>query len=842
MHLWSRCKKPLGVLALAFAIILAFSSVLAGFDGLVVTAVYLFAIAIPGGILYLCLNARFGREPKGFIETLFFSNVAGFAILQGSAWLLTRSSLYSLPATFALEAAVLGCVVLLTRKELLGVLRTGTGNLITLSVEEGVYFLIIAGVVLILMTPVLLAYSHGLLIGGDTAVFTELGYRIATQGAWPDLSAVWYPYAPAGGVAPGMPVLYAVLASATGAVPITLAGPIAIIPVILAPLGMFVLIRRFARRSIAIYGLPIVWMLSPWQAQPLYFNNLFPAALFGIFPDSLFGIPAYVATLVLLVDLLNGKGSQWMEASLLSVAVLLTALDNQLNFLFLLLTIPLFWLETAWFRGFRWSTIRFVLAILPTLLLLPPYLEPHSAAATSPAFSGGKLSGSMFTQIDWSSLLGPGSPLDAYNLLEVALFLVVGLVVIDVTIRRLRNRKDASGGGTPHGVYLMGFLGLMAIYLSVSAVGLVLIGINETRFLEFVPIPLYPLLGIGFDLIMRWHSPQSLVNPPDEKFGDRTPLTRTLRRHPATRVLGRLPGVLLLALVVCSTVSGAWSVSGNVQSATRPQEVFTPDLKAASEWLRVHAPPGAVLAVDEMSGNSALEVIRDYTGDVVVSRPRFDLPLVLYETPSPGNLSYFYENLVMTDPTYANALAASQSLKMDYYIFQKGFSDQEIAAFSYLSYFPLVYSNPQVDIFEFVPGSPLGFVPAVSYCQIDPSLTSVYSPTGFDVQFGLPNRPNSVSSVSPDGVDGVNVTYCLDVPQPGTYLLYVHRIVFQTSEYLIVGVNGMPVGSIYFPQSGPAYGTMLALSLPAGPMRLSLTVEGTIGWVDPIDYLVLHYE
>ncbi|MDG6913514.1 MAG: hypothetical protein JRN35_10610 [Nitrososphaerota archaeon] len=848
MFLLSKSKKPLGVLALSFALILVCSSILAGLVGLVVAAVYLFAIVVPGGILYLCLNARFNRGPKGFIETLFLSNVAGFALLQGCGWLLTRSSLYSLPATLLVEVAIVACAVLLARKELLGSCRAGIGSLLSVSGEEGLYFLIIAGVVLLVMTPVLLIYAHGFLIGGDTAVFTELGYRIATQGGWPDLSAVWYPYAPAGGAAPGMPVLYAVLASATNVVPITLAGPLAIIPVILSPLGMYVLIRRFARRSIAVYGLPIVWMLSPWMDQPLYFNSLFPAAFYGIFPDSLFGIPAYIATLILLVDLLNGKGSQWMEVCLLSLAMALTALDNQLDFFFLLPAIPLFWIETSWFRGIKWTTFRYVLSLLPTLILLPPYLEPHAAAAASPAISGGKLSVSMFTQFDWTILFTDSSPLGIYTVFEVVLVLLVGFALVTVTFRRLRKGKDAAGEGIPHGLFLLGLLGLVAVYLSASPVGSALLGINWTRFLEFVAIPLYPVLGIGFDFVLRWQNPQSLRSPsgdgasPAREPDAPTPSLPTARRRSANRVLGRIPGMLLLALVVSSTAMGAWSMSGTSQSAARPQNVFTPDLRAASEWLKVHAVPGSIFAADEMSGNSALEVIRDYSGHVVVSRPRFDLPVVLYGTPSPSNLSYFYENLVMTSPTYSNASAASQRMAMDYYIFQKGFSDQEIAAFSHLPYLPLVYSNPQVDVFEFAPGEPLGFVPAISYCQIDPSLTEVFSPMALDSPFGMPSSPNAISSVSPNGVDGVNVTYCLNVPRSGSYLLYVHRIVFKTSEYLVVGVNGTPEGSVYFPQSGAAYGTWLNLSLPAGPIRLSLTVEGTIRWVDPIDYLVIEHE
>jgi hypothetical protein len=212
---------------------------------------------------------------------------------------------------------------------------------------------------------------------------------------------------------------------------------------------------------------------------------------------------------------------------------------------------------------------------------------------------------------------------------------------------------------------------------------------------------------------------------------------------------------------------------------------------------------------------------------------------VLLAQPPPYNLPYYYANLVITAPTEANALAADRALSIQYYFFQAPFGDPQIQAFSLLPYFSLVYSNPQIFVFEFTGGTPLGFIPAVAYCSASPGIVPVYKYNAYSAANGVPAMPNSVSSSAGNGPVGLNVSYCLNVPAAGNYTIDAHRIIFQPTEYLEVGVNGHAVGTIRFSSLGPALGTPLATTLPAGNVTLTFTFAGTVRYVGPMDYVVV---
>lgn len=793
---------------------------------------YLLGVLLPGGLLYLALAVRFPSRPRGVIESFFFANVIGLTLVEGAGWLLAEVGHYSLGGTIALSAAPVVGAIAYTWAPFRTSLKEGFQGLVAFSRKEAGYLCVVAGLSGLLTAPLFWLPLQGLVTGGDTAIFTEVGHLISTTGTWPVLSQVWYPYASAAGMAPGVPVLYAIMASVTGTLPILVANPLALLPIVLDTLGAYVLVRRFARHSLVVYFLPIIWLVSPWRSGSLLYNSLLPEALYAISPDFLFGVAPFLAVLVLLVDLLNGKNSQWFEVSLLVLSFYLAVLDNQLFFLFLIPTILLFFLESLFVRGIRWSCTRFPTPLLPVILFSPPYLEIRNAVQASPVLSGGHGGQlSALLAIDWPEVQGLLNPLDG------AVLALLGLVLALEVSRRLRRRRRTEERLETRGLGIMFVLVLFGSFLSYTNVGPSLLGINYSRFLFFVTLPLIPLLAYGLDWMIDL---ARLSRDPGLPSSDPSPPRlatswRRLRNHDLVR--RGIPAICAGALLISTSVFGFSSAIGMTESATNPQNLFTPDMYAASQWLRIHALPGTVVAADEMAGNAGLEVMRDYIGHILVTRPRYDLYIVIYGTPAPANLSYYYENLVMTDPSFVNARAASQQLSMDYYVFQKGYSNAEITAFSLLPYFSEVYSNPQIAIFEFTGGPQVGFLPAVDYCSISPSLQAIYFSRAYSTPFGLPRVPNAISSEGL-GVIGANVTYCVNSPTPRSYVLYVHRYTFQTSEYLRVLVDGQFAGSIHFSQTGPNIGSPLPISLPAGPSDVTLTVEGTVAYVDPIDYVV----
>jgi hypothetical protein len=263
---------------------------------------------------------------------------------------------------------------------------------------------------------------------------------------------------------------------------------------------------------------------------------------------------------------------------------------------------------------------------------------------------------------------------------------------------------------------------------------------------------------------------------------------------------------------------------------------------AASEWLKEHAPATATIAIDANGGNNgAVTAIATYSDHVFVKRLR-NLLYYSLQLPPPQNISFDYVNRVMTDPSEANAAAAA-SLGIEYYVFQTGFSSRQITAYSLLPYFSLVYSNSQIDVFEYLGGSGLGFIPAVAYCGASDTMVAAYSTQAYGYAFSnpaLPSTPNWITGPSNHLNGWPYVNYCMNIPRPGNYTFYVHSDVYSTSQFLDVSIGGSPLGQVYFLSAGPTLGTPLNLTLPAGPIALNLSFQdGTGGTLNPIDYLVL---
>lgn len=804
------------------AAILVISYVLGGAYGEIAALVYLLGILIPGGAVYGALSVRLREGKTGLLDAVFFSNLVGLALLIGASWLLARSGVFSLAGVAGLEGLAVAVALAFSWRHLVRVWRKGLGDRFAVTREEAVYLGLIAAFGTAMMAPVLVLFAQGFLVGGDTPIFAYVASVTAHTGAWPNLSQIWYPYASQGAMAPGAPMIYAVFSAAEGGgVVMPLTTPLSIVPVVLLPIGLCLLLRRFSDRMLVVYVLPVVWMAC--GSGQLFPNSLFAGVSSGVFPDFIWSLPAFVAALIVLTDFLCGKGSQWWEVFLLASSILLVSLLNQLTFLFLAVAIILFGIQILWVRGVRWALLRAAASVVPSVVLFPLYFVPSYARSTSPAASGGPpITWGVATSFSWDGLLKQFAPL----LPSITVF-IVALALGIVLYREIRALTAARRGAPPlppRGVVVLTAIGAIAVYLTFTQVGANLLGINSGRFIEFNGLVWLPVVGFALDWLLKLGLPKAATSR----------LPRLGRKAVAPAV-----ALLVALLLVSSAVVGVQANLNSEQQLSGPQDLFTPNMLAAADWLAGHAPPGAILVADENSGNGALEAIRDYSGHELVSRPRDVLYESIYQTPYPANLSYYYANLVMTSPTTANAAAASAALGMDYYIFQIGFSDDEIQAFSLLPYFDLVYSNPQIDVFEYVGGSTIGFVPAVSYCSASPSITATHTRGAYDDPFGLPNAPNSVSSTNNSPPPTTNVSYCLHAPSSGNYTLYVHRIVLKTVEFLNVSVNGQPQGDVYFSTLGPSLGSPLNLSLSGGNVTLTLSFEDTLRWIDPVDYLVV---
>jgi len=176
-------------------------------------------------------------------------------------------------------------------------------------------------------------------------------------------------------------------------------------------------------------------------------------------------------------------------------------------------------------------------------------------------------------------------------------------------------------------------------------------------------------------------------------------------------------------------------------------------------------------------------------------------------------------------------------------VFQPGFSSRQIEAFSLLPYFALVYSNSQVDIFEYVGGTAPGFTPAVSFSSSSEAIVRAYSTQAYSYASSdppLPATPDWVASAPNTSGEPWDVNYSLTIPTAGNYTLYLHGYVHTTLQYASVSIGGPALGQVYFLSEGATLGTPLTMTLPAGPINLELSFVGIgLGYMNPVDYLVL---
>ncbi|MCL4324902.1 MAG: hypothetical protein M1144_05525 [Candidatus Thermoplasmatota archaeon] len=800
--------------ALLAAALLIGGFVVAGWAGLLGFAVYLCAIVLPGGFVYALLANRLRPEKPRLIEAVFYSHLLGLGLVIGAGWTLARWGAFSLAGTFLLEALVVALVGVGGRREFSAITRTLREGGISLDRECLAYLGIVVGLATAVIIPVLIVQSHGFLVADDTAVFARAANALLRTGDWTKAVQI-FPFLPpaAANTAFGNPaisILYAVFAGSAGVNAIYVAGPLYTLLLVLPTLGLYLLVGRFTKHPLLTYALPVLWMLGFWSDKAIFFNNSLVASYYGIIPDAVLSLTGYVAVLVLLTDLLRGTGKQSYELSLLSVGLFLGIMGDPLTFVLIAIAFVFFGIWMLHARGVRWSIPRLLAPLVLTAVLLPPYLVPSYAVGASNGLSGGMhLTWRTLLIYNWTGMEGFYDSLDLFGVV-LSVFAVAKVLLSKIP---LRGRKPFSYH--VEGILPFGLLTAAGLYLVFNPLVASLLGVTFGRFVEYVGISMVPLVAFGLDRLLR----------------PRVPRPR----------LGKVAAVLVVILI---GTCGAVSVQQNLQSAamaSQTQSLFNADMMAAAEWLQAHGTPGSTVVVDSMAGNQAPLPMQDFADLTFMYRPQYDLYNSIYNPPIPsvGN-PYFFLNRAIEYPTQTNVTAAWQVFAMKYYVFQVGYSDTEIQVFSHLPYVQRVYSNAVVEVFGYTGGSAPGFVPAISYFDASPNLTTAYFGSAYSVAYGLPHVPNSVQSLTTDGaVDGSFLSYGLKNISAGNYSLTVHRYTYQTSEYLKVSVNGAYVGSVDFLALGPNFSTSVSFPLVSGNDTVTLTLEGTVGYMDPIDFFVV---
>lgn len=793
----------------------------AGPFGALGVVAYLGGVLAPGAGLYAVLSGRFRAQPSNLLELVFYSNLLGFAEVEGVGWVLARSGWFSLPALLGLEAGIVILVALAFRAHLGRAWRRPDNPVLTVTSDEVAYLGITIVVVCLMLAPLLTLFSNGFFVGTDTGPYTRAGWVVAQTGSWPSLDRILWPHASPAAMAPGAPMVFALFAAVTGVWSPPMATVIDIIPLTLAPLGLCLLVRRYSSHALLTYGLPLVWLVGTSDYTGLLYNNTLTSIYTGSHPDAILALPFLIAVFLLVTKMAQEKTALWFETVLLAAAVLASVLASQLSFIFVVLALLFFGVGILWTRGWRWALPRLGIVLGPIVVAWPLYLLPQNVILASPGTANGSVWNPTEWGINWSLLFG------STGLLAEICAVVFALAILADLYDRFRERAIGFRGSRSTGLYAFTGIALVALFLAYTNLPEVAFGVAPIRFLTFASVATLPVLAFGCDRFFHLKLPSRGVAP-----------TRARRRGRAWQVLS---AVAVAALLVYSGVTSLDTGSSIQAKSADSANLVTPSALAAAQWLKEEAPATAVIAIDANGGNvGAVAAIGIYSGHEYVVRLRYLLHNALH-LPPPQNTSYDYMNRVMTDPTAANAALAA-TLGIDYYVFQDGFSSRQITAFSLLPYFSLVYSNNHVDVFQYVGGTSIGFVPAVSYCSASEGIVTEFSLLAYAYAATtppFPKTPNWVTSTSSYPPGSLYASYCLNVPTSGNYTLYVHRDAFGVTQFINVSTGEGVVGQVYFLDRGLTLGTPLPLTLPAGPLTLTLSFQGGGGPLNPVDYLIL---
>jgi len=758
-------------------------------------------ILLPGITIYEVLRRK-SIVRSTLIELVLYANALGISLVTAVSWTLARFGWLTYQNVIIAQAGLLFVII--------GLMFRGKADRVSRALqnklEDAGFLGIIVGVSAVFLVPKIEIMVSGSIASGDDSIIARLGQIAFLTKSWPNLSQVLHPYLSEADIAPGGPLLFGILGSSGSVNPIFLSPFFMTLALVSSTIAMSVLADRFNHHPVVKYGLPIAWLLG-FEGAPFLFNLALTFAGQGGTPESLLSIPLLLALVTCLVDLTLEESitNLALPATLLSGIMLL----SQLTFLMALPILLFFGLVLLRTRGLLFFLKGSTIIALFITILAPTYLGVASALGNSPAFSVPReQANSVYSSIATNPLTAIASLGIVGTILAFA-GAIMPFLGAGSSLQNPTRSKNA--------LISVALAGIAIVYgaLSFTPIGALLLGISPIRFLEYIPLVMMPLVADALHRISR------LV---------------PIRSFP-------LIPIFVLVLILASSYLGASynmrAVSNDISQST----VFNSWHLQGASWLSQNAPHGVVVADANNSSGNVVSLFNFCKQPVVIRDSGLDYQDI-FGTPHPFNLPYYYANLVLTNPNSANLYNAYKMMGYNYYFLEIPYDNKEIQAFSVLPYMSLVYSNPGVDIFQYT-GSNRGssfLFQATDYDKASNGIQAQYSGYGaLNASVSFPSFPNAVSSNAPSGAsfDGNYTNYLMDIQQAGNYSIYLHRDVNQASEYLLVSINGITRGAVFFTGQGWNFGSTLSAYLPVGQVELTLTFEGTVGWADPVDYIVV---
>jgi len=765
---------------------------------------YLAFLVLPGLVAFQSLRGKAIASPT-VIDVAVYSNILGISILMAISWSLARAGLLTYLNIIVFQEIVLGTIIgvhwLLAQGDELSHIKSRLSDLVFLGLS--------ASLSAAFLIPRLSLLSNGLLVGGDDAIIARVGQSAFQLGGWPNLSDVLHPYVSSADIAPGGPLVFGLFGSAIATNPIYVSPFFGILSSTLSVLALSLLLRRFSNNPVIVYGLPFVWLVG-YAGAPFFFDLMLTFAFQGGTPESILSIPLYIVSVACFVDIVRDESFPRSRLLLLGTLVGGVMLLSQLTFLMMGFLLLAFGLIVLIIKGPRPFLESCAVVGSVILALFPPYLEFQAALGNSPA---GRVSSEVLNPIYQPYANNVASLVSSIGTIGTIL-LVPGIALPLLGVGKSLYSKDRSTitalvGGLAVGIIGYGVLGF-------SVIGGSLLGIQAIRFVEYIPLVMIPLIAEGMQRML------SLI-------------------HGLS--FARLVPIAILALIATTGYVGAQFNVQRVSSGLAGPNIFGHWQLDAANWLRQNASKGVVVA-DANNGSYNVVFLLNFAGHPVIYRDAFEDYQTVYGNPYPFNQPFYYANLVLTNPNSTNVHNAYKLMNFTYYFFEIPYNNKQIQAFSLLPYMELVYSNPSVEIFRYTGfmASSSFLIQATSYESATKGVMAQFFGQGaLNASVSYPSFPNAISSSGPSGAsyDGNSTRYIIDVEQAGNYSLYLHRDVFSPSEYALVSNDQATLGAVFFNTLGWSFGSPVAAFLSKGQVSLTLTFEGTVGWADPIDYLVV---
>lgn len=760
---------------------------------------FLSFILLPGAVMAMAFGKGRVGSPKSFPEAAIASLLLGLAAFIGIGWMLAKEGAFTV-ANLAIGVAVLAIVVAYWRRDAIASWTLLDARKDKWGISYAALMVVLAGA---LTAPILVAQSNGILVGGDTATYANIATTLLRLHAWPTLAQTNLLSVPPATYSPGIAIVYAFLGGIMSATPIYVTSWISIPVILLCALAMEELVARFTANRLLRFSIPVMWVIAFPFSSPLL-SEILP----GYSPDTTLGIPFLLYGLALVVDQFQMSPAPSQD-EMLRAAVKLASISAGVALLSQL--IWLFWglaLGLAFFILLRHRLVVSLGIILPSLVVvIGVFFSVFSLSSLQQTTDVGQLgsSGSALNAVSVSFLV---HALEAFGTFAIivsvfglALWLVVALKKWEPVVHNL-------------GLWLWLVLSAAVVgFLTLTPVGSLVVGISYNRFPPYLQLLLIPFAVLGFS---------GLIN----RAGKRSTL----------KVLARCVPVFIAVILAVGGVGLIPTIDHEVSK----NSAFGPEEIAAAQWLASH--PNGTIVADANGGANCVAMLQDFVHSPVVIRDEFALYADIYLTPSPYNQSAIYANAVLTDPTAENALLAQRAFNFTYYYLIQEFDAPEVAAFSQLDYFPLVYSNSAVDVFMFSPSrvNESYFIPAVSFVAASDQIVSSHDSSALDSPVSLPPVDNVIESLTSENLNGSRVTYDVSVGAPGRYALLIHQDVYRPGAWTaIVSSGGTQFGNTTFKQVGWSFSLPVLVDATSPTFTLTLTFFGFPGVVTPIDYLIL---